>query len=106
MIDNSHFGVRCRERGITESDTHWLWKRLVRSIDRDDGFAELVKTTDKSRFWRFECWEGTFFAVTKTDNSLPMTIYTPEMFRNVKRRLKLHKKGKKRMTTVKRLNRF
>lgn len=104
--DQTHFGIRCRERGIDRSDTNWLWHRLVRSIDRRDSFTDLAKATDTSQFWRFRCWEGTFYAVTKAGSSLPVTVYTQEMFKDMKRRIKLHKKGRKRMTTVRRLNRF
>jgi hypothetical protein len=100
MTDEPHFNIRCRERGIVDTDPGWLWNRITESIREGDGFVELVKTSSDNRYWRFFVEDGRFYAVTKVDSPKPVTIYTHEMFRRAARFSKLYRKGKPRHKMV------
>lgn len=95
-VKETHFAKRCRERGITETDTDVLFDNIRRAIE--GGYDEYVKhvlTRDGGRFWRFKCAEGYFYAVTGKNDSFPRTVMTQEMFRH-KRWAEKAKRGRKR----------
>lgn len=81
----SHFSQRCAERGIVNTDVDLLFAGITWAIQENrDDLVEKVLETKSTRFWRFRCPDGIFYAVTALDNGRPMTVLTQEMMRRKK----------------------
>ena len=97
MTDSCHFAQRCKERGVPTEDPLELKRMLEWWIDSGmDEFAQFVTATHKARFWRFRVNGCIFYAATGLEDSIPRTVYTQRMMRQVKDAKKDWKRGKPR----------
>lgn len=91
-----HFEERCRERGIVNTNIADLFKGLqwaIRSKRWD--LVEKVAEGNGSKYWRFKCPDGIFYAVTPKGKHAPVTVFTQEMMRQKKWAIKAERGRKK-----------
>lgn len=100
MTHETHFGQRCRERGITGIDTDLLFRGIIFGIEHNrEDLVEHVKDDPErgSRYWRVKVPNnGIFYVVTGMDDARPRTVYTQRMMRSKKWAMKSVKRNKGR----------
>ena len=80
----THFGQRCKERGIASIEGDFLGKAIQYAIETESEKVEFVMgLSSGNKIFRFQIAEGRFYAIVSPFGR-PITLYTQEMMRSLK----------------------
>ncbi len=96
MTPKTHFGQRCKERGIHSVDGDELGRTLRKAImeGRDDLVEKVFPLNEATTLWRFRVSEGVFYTPVGNEGLWPRTVMTQEQIKRYRDNRKAFKSKK------------